>query len=71
MTVLQPHAQYGSLTDSVATMLGNVSDYLAPEPQHVEYVSRYGEDRINAIHTSQDTYLSHKTGFLLYFIPCK
>ncbi|KAL5260923.1 hypothetical protein ACHWQZ_G006836 [Mnemiopsis leidyi] len=58
---LQPHAQYGSLTDSVATMLGNVSQYLAPEPQQVEYLSRYGEDRIRAIQTSKDTYLAHKT----------
>ena len=43
-------------------MLGNVSQYLAPEPEQVEYLSRYGEDRIQAIQTSKDTYLSHKTG---------
>lgn len=55
---LQPHAQYGSLTDTVTTMLGNVSEYLAP--QQVEYLSRYGDDRIHAIQSSQDTYLLHK-----------
>ena len=59
--LFQPHAQYGSLTDSVATMLGNVTQYLAPEPEQVEYLSRYGEDRIQAIQTSQDTYVNHKT----------
>jgi len=40
-------------------MLGNVSEYLAPEPESVEYLSRYGQDRINAIQTAQDTYLNH------------
>jgi len=58
---LQPHAQYGTLTDTVANMLGNVSEYLAPQPEHVEYLSRYGEDRIHAIRTSQHTYLQHLT----------
>lgn len=56
---LQPYAQFGGLTDSVTTMLGNVSEYLAPEPQTVQYLSRFGEDRLAAIQTSPETYIQH------------
>eukprot|EP00116_Pleurobrachia_bachei_P001379 sb/3461641/ len=48
---LQPYAQ--------TTMLGNVSEYLAPEPQNVQYLSRFGEDRLAAIQTSPETYTQH------------